>query len=116
MLSVEAKERLSELVSELRAGRSLRDYAKVLGVSASTVRAWEKGEAEPLLYQMEILADQRGWSFPYFYYYIKGKSPSLNDVGSLLSLLNHSEQVRLLTDIFSANIASKLNNASKGQA
>lgn len=95
MFTFDDKERMAVIVRDLRGDMTLRQMAKIMGVSATTVRAWEQSEATPMVDQLEMIAHKKGWSLPYLYYKIKGTKPTVEDCECLIMLLNEDEKFLL---------------------
>lgn len=55
------KQRLADLVRELRGKKSQRSFAKLLGVSYYAVQSWEKQAVWPDDDNLQKLADLKGW-------------------------------------------------------
>ncbi|PSB29960.1 hypothetical protein C7B82_10255 [Stenomitos frigidus ULC18] len=66
-------QRLATAVYAARGGRSQRVFAKVVGVSQSTVQAWENGKNIPNLENLEKLAEIRGELPEEFVAYLYGR-------------------------------------------
>jgi len=62
-MNIQAKEKLSTLVKELRGNQSYRAYGKVLGVSGTTVQGWENMTSEPETSNLEHIAKLSGYTF-----------------------------------------------------
>lgn len=95
MFSFDDRERMAVIVRELRGDMTLRQMGKILGVSATTIRAWEHSEATPMIDQLEMIAQKKSWSLPYLYYQIKGTKPTVEDCERLIMLLNEEERFLL---------------------
>lgn len=101
------REKIAELIKELRGDSSLRDYAKVLGVNYTTVRSWENGDTFPQLEYLEKIAHQLDWSLPKLYYYLKGEKPAFDQVRELAFLLSQGDRFKLSRDLLdSLSVAS----------
>lgn len=70
------RQRLSEILIELRGDRSQRKYAKDLGVSFPALRSWEECESVPGLENLEMIASAKGWSLIQLLGYIRGEEPA----------------------------------------
>lgn len=59
-MNLEEKERFAEVVKNLRSGRNIRSFAKIVGVSHPTILEWEKGGSPPRRENLERIAELRG--------------------------------------------------------
>jgi transcriptional regulator with XRE-family HTH domain len=55
-MNKEQRQRLSELIREIRGERSLRELARELEVSAVSVNSWEKGDSVPGIESLDAIA------------------------------------------------------------
>ena len=62
LLRVTPKQKLADLVKELRGERSQRSFAKLCGVSNQAVQNWEKGQTWPDDDNLQRLAGLKGWT------------------------------------------------------
>lgn len=93
------RDRIANIVKDLRGDMTLREMGKLLGVSATTVRAWEQGESVPMMDQLEAIAIKKGCSFPYLYYSIKGTKPTVKEVESLVLLLPELDRYKVFGSV-----------------
>ena len=56
LMNAEYRQRLSDAVRRARGDRTMRRFAKDLGVSYPAVRSWEEGESLPGLENLEAIA------------------------------------------------------------
>lgn len=68
-----SKQRLANLVRELRGERSQRSFAKLLGVSNQAIQYWEKERTWPDDDNLQRLADLKGWTLLQLQAYLEGK-------------------------------------------
>ncbi|MEG4907097.1 helix-turn-helix transcriptional regulator [Microcoleus sp. F8-C4] len=90
-MHVEAREKFAEIISQMRGERSYRSFAKFLGVSHPTIKAWENLEGIPDKESLERVASLRGESLEEFQKFLEGsRQPS--------KLQNLVQQVRTIPD------------------
>lgn len=65
------RQRLANLVRELRGEKSQRNFAKLLGVSYYAVQSWEKQAVWPDDDNLQKLADLKGWSLSELQVYLQ---------------------------------------------
>lgn len=75
-MNLEEKERFAEVVKNLRSGRNIRSFAKIVGVSHPTILEWEKGGSPPRRENLERIAELRGESLDNLLAYLSGKQPN----------------------------------------
>lgn len=68
----EARQRFAQVVMELRGNRSYRSFAKILGVSHPTIKAWENLEVVPDVQSFERIAALRGETLSEFREFLAG--------------------------------------------
>jgi transcriptional regulator with XRE-family HTH domain len=61
-MKIEARQKLSGLIKDLRGNNSYRAYAKLLGVSGTTIMGWENMTSEPETGNLEHIAHLAGYS------------------------------------------------------
>ncbi len=76
-MDLEAKERFARAVIQARAGRSYRSFAKMLGVSHPTVKAWEDCVGNPDLENVEKIAVLLGQPLDVFRAYLENEPTRL---------------------------------------
>ncbi|MEG4607621.1 helix-turn-helix transcriptional regulator [Microcoleus sp. F6_B6] len=90
-MDVQAREKFAEVICEMRAGRSYRAFARLLGVSHPTIKAWENLEGIPDRENLERVASLRGETLEEFKEFLGGsRTPS--------RLQNLLQQVRTIPD------------------
>lgn len=62
-MNIQAKQKLSTLVKDIRGNQSYRAYGKMLGVSGTTVMGWENMTSEPETTNLEQIAKLSGYTF-----------------------------------------------------
>lgn len=99
----EAKKRLKQILEQVRAGRSQRQFARDLGVSLGTVQNWLSGDSFPSSEKLEKVAVVAGMSLEQLFVYLKGDDATrrgnpevAEDVLIHAKELNKEQQVRLL--------------------
>lgn len=99
----EARKRLKEILEQVRAGRSQRQFARDLGVSLGTVQNWLSGDSFPSSEKLEKVASVAGMSLEQLFVYLKGEDATrqglpkvAEDVLFHAKSLDKSQQVRLL--------------------
>lgn len=76
-MELKAREKFAKTIEDLRAGRSYRSFAKLLGVSHPTIKAWENLEGIPDVENLERVASIRGESLNEFREFLDGtREPS----------------------------------------
>lgn len=86
-MDIEARERFAQVVAELRAGRSYRSFALLLGVSHPTVKAWENMEGVPDLENLEKVATMRGVSLDEFRRWLENEPTPLQKLISEIKVI-----------------------------
>jgi transcriptional regulator with XRE-family HTH domain len=69
-VDLEARKKLIEVAKIARASMSQRAFAKVLGVSYTTVQLWEKGESIPDIENLANIAARAGYTMEELLNYI----------------------------------------------
>jgi len=94
--------RLAALLTELRAGRSFREFADLIGTTHTNVRQWEQGKGEPRLRTLGKIAALKGWTLDELQAYLEGES-LLKNSSSVEQLI---EEVRRLSFEAAAQVAA----------
>ncbi len=90
-MEAETRKRFAEVIKEMRGIRSYRAFAKLLGVSHPTIKAWENLEGIPDQESLERVATLRGESLSEFKDFLGGfRKPS--------TLQKLVQQVRAIPD------------------
>ena len=71
-----AEERLSNFIKELRGDISQRSFAKMIGVSYASVRAWEECESMPSISSLEKIAEYSNQSIEQLLAFLKDEKAS----------------------------------------
>lgn len=74
LVDVPPRERLANLLKELRGERSQRSFAKLLGVSNQAVQNWEKQRAWPDDENLQRLAELKGWTLEQLKTHLNGET------------------------------------------
>jgi len=72
-MNLQARERLSGVLINLRAGKSRRSFAREIGVSATAVIGWENLSNEPDREHLAKIANMAGYTLDNFVAYLEGK-------------------------------------------
>ena len=93
-MNVAQQQKLIDLLVDMRAGLSHRDFANKsgLGVSYSTIRSWEKGDSLPTFDNLESIAAYKGWSLFQLFSYL-GLEISFDQLFSMAMNLDKSERL-----------------------
>lgn len=65
-----AKERLAQLIKELRGNTTQREFARLIGTSYTAIQDWEKQIRLPSLKNLKRLAQLKGWTQAELFHYI----------------------------------------------
>jgi transcriptional regulator with XRE-family HTH domain len=82
LVDVSPRERLANLLKELRGERSQRSFAKLLGVSNQAVQNWEKQRAWPDDENLQRLAELKGWTLEQLKTHLNGETTADESVSS----------------------------------
>lgn len=74
LVDVSPREKLANLLKELRGERSQRSFAKLLGVSNQAVQNWEKQRAWPDDENLQRLAELKGWTLEQLKTHLNGET------------------------------------------
>jgi transcriptional regulator with XRE-family HTH domain len=74
-VDLEAKKKLIEVVKAARGSMSQRAFAKLLGVSATAVQLWEKGDNIPDIGNLAKIAAKAGYTMEELLNYLGTKPP-----------------------------------------
>ena len=98
----DAKQRLKQILEQVRAERSQRQFARDLGVSLGTVQNWLSGDSFPNSEKLEKVAVAVGMSLEQLFVYLKGGATKpgeprvAEDVLVQAKTLDKEQQVRLI--------------------
>jgi transcriptional regulator with XRE-family HTH domain len=100
-MELAAQEKFAEVVCELRGARSYRSFAKLIGVSHPTIKAWEEMHGIPDTESLEKIAVLRGESLEEFRQYLAGtREPSqMQKIVQQLYVISDTELAILLRAI-----------------
>ena len=103
-MNKEQRQRLSELIREIRGERSLRELARELEVSAVSVNSWEKGDSVPGIESLDAIAHAKGWTIYKLLAYLRGDnlSPSTDEIFAQAMELSPKEKIRLASLLLSS--------------
>jgi transcriptional regulator with XRE-family HTH domain len=84
-VNLEARKKLIEVVKMARGAMSQRAFGKLLGVSATAVQLWEKGETVPDTENLAKIAARAGYTMEELLNYLDAKPlPEPSDVNQIL--------------------------------
>ncbi|HAX77443.1 MAG TPA: transcriptional regulator [Cyanobacteria bacterium UBA11372] len=84
-MNAEGKEKLIEIVKRARGEMSQRAFGKLLGVSATAVQLWEKGQTIPDTENLAQIAVRAGFTMEELLCYLEGKPlPEPVDLNEML--------------------------------
>ncbi len=87
-MDLEAKKRLIEVVKMARGSMSQRAFGKLLGVSATAVQLWEKGESIPDTQNLANIASRAGYTMEELLNYLGVKPvPQSSDINQIIKLI-----------------------------
>ncbi|NMG23054.1 helix-turn-helix transcriptional regulator [Brasilonema bromeliae] len=86
-----SRQRLAELLKELRGERSQRSFAKLLGVSNQAVQYWEKERTWPDDNNLERIAELKGWTLLQLQVYLEGEQERSSVADEDVNRVNDSE-------------------------
>ena len=73
-----SKEKLAELIRQLRGDQSQRAFAKTLGVSFASIQSWENGDAMPSTENLSVIAQKSGYTLQGLIEYLEDRPISKN--------------------------------------
>lgn len=89
-MDTQARQKLVEVIKLARGEMSLRAFGKQLGVSASAVLAWEKGEKVPDTANLASIAARAGYSFEELLCHLEGKRiPDASELSVVLKQVSN---------------------------
>lgn len=93
------REKLADIIKELRGDRSLRALARELKVSAVAVNSWENCDSVPSVESLDKIAKARGWSLYQLLSYIREENidPTPSQIIEQAQKLPNSEKLKLAT-------------------
>lgn len=94
-VEIEARSRFAQIITNLRSGRDLRSFARLLGVSHPTVLAWERCESIPKRENLQRVAAMRGESLDELLTYLKA-SEEISPEDRLLTVIHGASKEQLI--------------------
>ena len=89
-MDIQGKHKLVEVIKLARGEMSLLAFGKQLGVSATSVLAWEKGEKVPDTANLASIAAKAGYSFEELLCHLEGKPlPEASELSVILKHINN---------------------------
>jgi transcriptional regulator with XRE-family HTH domain len=89
-LSDKECQRFAEVVKDLRSGRSLRPFAKIVGVSHISITKWENCEARPNHQNLKRIAELRNETTEQLLEYLKSADPVSSHQRLIAAILGSS--------------------------
>ena len=87
-MDLEARKKLIEIVKLARGSMSQRGFGKLLGVSATAVQLWEKGESIPDTQNLANIAARAGYTMEELLNYLGVKPvPQSSDVNQIVKYI-----------------------------
>ncbi len=80
LVKATSKQKLANLLRELRGERSQRSFAQFFGVSNQAVQNWEKERTWPDDENLQKLADLKGWTLKQLQAYLEGVPQAEQDI------------------------------------
>lgn len=116
-MSATAKEKLANLVKELRGRQSQRSFAKRLNVSNQSIGLWEQARNWPDDENLKKLAAQKGWSFEQLLTFLEGEEDSSTPFEEIAKGPERSLTFRrLLAHVRARIIPDSLNSPEEGKS
>lgn len=72
-MNTEGREKLIEIVKKTRGSMSQRAFGRLMGVSATAVQAWERGDSVPETENLAKIAASAGYTLEELLSYLDGK-------------------------------------------
>ena len=89
-MDTQARKKLVEVIKLARGSMTLRAFGKELGVSASAILAWEKGEKIPDTNNLASIAARTGYTFEELLCHLEGKPlPEASELSVILKHINN---------------------------
>ncbi|MEG4317342.1 MULTISPECIES: helix-turn-helix transcriptional regulator [unclassified Microcoleus] len=90
-MNIQNRQKLSEIIKTARGTMSQRAFGKLLGVSATAVQLWERGDTVPDTENLAKLAARAGYTLEEFLRFLDGKpvseAPEINDIVKKIQFL-----------------------------
>jgi len=94
-VSIQNRQKLSEIIKTARGAMSQRAFGKLLGVSATAVQLWERGDTVPDTENLGKLAARAGYTLEEFLSFLDGnpvsQAPEINDIVKKIQFLPLSQ-------------------------
>ena len=94
-MSIQNRQKLSEIIKTARGAMSQRAFGKLLGVSATAVQLWERGDTVPETENLPKIAARAGYSLEEFLSILDGnpvsQAPEINDIVKKIQFLPLSQ-------------------------
>ncbi len=89
-MDTQARQKLIEVIKLARGSMSLRAFGKELGVSATSVLSWEKGEKVPDTANLASIAARAGYTFEELFSHLEGKRiPEASELSVVLKQVSN---------------------------
>ena len=89
-MDTKGRQKLVEVIKLARGDTSLRAFGKQLGVSATAVLAWEKGEKVPDTANLASIAAKAGYTLEELFCHLEGKRiPEASELSVILKHINN---------------------------
>ena len=89
-MDTQGRQKLVEVIKLARGSMSLRAFGRQLGVSATAVLAWERGEKVPDTANLASIAARAGYSFEELLCHLEGKPlPEASELSVILKHINN---------------------------
>lgn len=72
-MNLESRQRLADFVVKARGRKSYRAYGKLIGVSATTVQAWERLDSMPETENLKAIAASAGYNLQELLAHLEGQ-------------------------------------------
>ncbi len=94
-MNIQNRQKLSEIIKTARETMSQRAFGKLLGVSATAVQLWERGDTVPETENLAKIAARAGYSLEEFLSFLDGnpvsQAPEINDIVKKIQFLPLSQ-------------------------
>ena len=89
-MDTQGKQKLVEVIKLARGSKSQRAFGRQLGVSATSVQAWEKGIKTPDTENLARIAAQAGYTLEELIYCLEGKPvPEASELSVIIRQINN---------------------------
>lgn len=115
-MNIQNRQKLSEIIKTARGTMSQRAFGKLLGVSATAVQLWERGDTVPDTENLGKLAARAGYTLEEFLSILDGnpvsQPPEINDIVKKIQFLPLS-QVALIAKAVADRFAASAEAAGE---